>query len=231
MKSRIVEIFQSIQGEGKYVGAKQVFVRFLGCNLSCDWCDTTATGDSQQVSSEELSVEEVLSRVDEISQGCHAVSLTGGEPLLQKDFLRGLLPQLKKAGFITHLETNGVLFLEFSDLVDNVDVVAMDFKLPSSTKMSACWEEHARFLKVAVSHQKDVFVKIVVTLDTKEQDICRARDIVAREDKDTFCVLQPETTEISSPLIKKCQEFQNICLKSLSDVRIIPQVHKFINVR
>ena len=49
-KANISEIFQSIQGEGKYAGASQVFVRFFECNMHCAWCDTPhAIGDTSNV--------------------------------------------------------------------------------------------------------------------------------------------------------------------------------------
>ena len=38
--TKINEIFSSIQGEGLYIGSKQLFIRFCGCNLKCNYCDT-----------------------------------------------------------------------------------------------------------------------------------------------------------------------------------------------
>ena len=39
MKSRLLEVFSSLQGEGTHLGERQIFVRFGGCNLCCDYCD------------------------------------------------------------------------------------------------------------------------------------------------------------------------------------------------
>src|SRR5436309_2500519 len=93
-EASILEIFASRQGEGICVGDPQVFVRFGGCNLACDYCDTPEsiplkTGPS-------WSLEQVLARMDCLRRGGHrdVVSLTGGEPLIQINFLEQLVPEL-----------------------------------------------------------------------------------------------------------------------------------------
>ena len=85
------------------------------------------------------------------------MSLTGGEPLLQKDFLKGLLSLFKESRMISYLETNGILYKELQSIIDDIDIIAMDFKLPSSTKCRSFWDEHKRFLEVAL--RKEVFIK------------------------------------------------------------------------
>ncbi|MCM8763078.1 MAG: 7-carboxy-7-deazaguanine synthase QueE, partial [Candidatus Omnitrophica bacterium] len=77
MQAKIAEIFKSIQGEGIYQGREQVFVRFYGCNLKCQFCDTPLTHY------EELRPEELLNRINIFGVDYHSLSLTGGEPLLQ----------------------------------------------------------------------------------------------------------------------------------------------------
>src|SRR5271167_3237014 len=87
----ITEIFKSIQGEGTRAGVPCIFVRLTGCNLRCTWCDTAYAFHGGK----KMSVEEVLTRVDELAghcekiQGAQApvllVELTGGEPLLQEE--------------------------------------------------------------------------------------------------------------------------------------------------
>ena len=87
MNAKILEIFPSIQGEGKYVGVAQVFVRFFECSMHCSWCDTpNSIGDGKREFKEYFS-SELFDTINPLLPGCHSVSLTGGEPLLQKDFL------------------------------------------------------------------------------------------------------------------------------------------------
>jgi len=86
----VKEIFSSIQGEGLYAGEKQLFVRFCGCNLRCDFCDT----DFSREGAREFSVAELKREI--LSLEPQTVSLTGGEPLLCVSFLNELLPLDRK---------------------------------------------------------------------------------------------------------------------------------------
>ncbi len=229
MISKIIEIFSSIQGEGKYLGVQQVFVRFFECNMHCVWCDTPhSIGDTTR-RFKELNLEEVLSQIRHLYRGCRSVSLTGGEPLLQKDFIKALLPLLKNEGMPSYLETNGTCPQELSEIIDDVDIVAMDIKLPSSTECRAYWQEHADFLKIAL--EKDVFVKTVVSSKTKGEDVIRASHLVADIDPNVLFILQPNYFDMNNGVIQKCREYQILCEEKLHNVRIIPQVHKFMKVR
>jgi 7-carboxy-7-deazaguanine synthase len=96
----VVEIFESMQGEGYNTGQRMVFVRFGGCNLACPWCDTDFNNHAM------LSGSEIVSRV--VAFGVRSVLLTGGEPMIQRE-LGALLHDLKDAGFWIGIETNGLL--------------------------------------------------------------------------------------------------------------------------
>lgn len=229
MTGRISEIFQSIQGEGKYIGSRQVFVRFFGCDLHCSWCDTPASKDAGQNNFEELDVPQLFSRILGLWKDCHSVSLTGGEPLLQTAFLKELLVELKKNKMKSYLETNGILFKELQSIILDLDIISMDIKLPSSTKCRSFWFEHEQFLKIAV--QKEVFIKSVISGETTREDIELAKSLIKKIDKGVLWVLQPNAFEPGEDLINKCIEYQSICLKELCNVRIIPQIQRILNVR
>src|SRR5438552_2066329 len=109
LRAKISEVFQSIQGEGKYAGLPQVFIRFFECHMHCSWCDTPdSIGDAKR-EFRELNARELIKEVKPLIQGCHSVSLTGGEPLLQADFLQEFIPHLRKLDAGIYLETSGVL--------------------------------------------------------------------------------------------------------------------------
>jgi organic radical activating enzyme len=231
IKADVAEIFSSVQGEGIFLGARQIFVRFKQCNLACIFCDETRDGPVKKYSPLELMSE---AKFLELSSGPHhSVSLTGGEPLLHAEFLQVFLKMLVKDGMKSYLETNGTLPDELARIIDLVDIVAMDFKLPSSTGCGEFWDKHREFLKIASA--KKVFVKAVVTQDTVKDDIVKAVDIIRKTRKNIPFIIQPSTPVNSSDRIvdkDKLLKFVEIGLKNnLEGVRIIPQVHKMLNIK
>ena len=94
MTADIIEIFSSIQGEGIFLGAKQIFVRFKRCNMACAYCDEELDRKAKRYSPLELMKEVKL--LESARGPHHSVSLTGGEPLLYAEFLKSFLKILKK---------------------------------------------------------------------------------------------------------------------------------------
>jgi len=231
MKAKVLEIFSSIQGEGKYAGVKQVFVRFFECNMHCTWCDTPhSIGDTTR-QFDEYSLDELMAKVRHLWKEDHSVSITGGEPLVQAEFLQSFLPRLQQQHMPVYLETNGVLPQELSKVIDSVDIIAMDMKLPSSTKCRAYWKEHEDFLRIAVASRKDVFVKTVITSDTEKDDLHQAVNIIRKIDPNILLILQPNYFEMKNGVVRKCAMFQGMCSSDLPNVRILPQIHKFMKLR
>ncbi len=223
MKAKIAEIFESIQGEGIYTGVRQVFVRFFGCNLTCSYCDTELT------TFREYSVAGLMEALAAF-RDYHSLSLTGGEPLCQAEFLQIFLSRFKKVDNRVYLETNGTLVHELVKVLDFIDIVAMDMKLPSSGSGVPWWKVHEEFLSLA--KDKDVFVKMVVTDHTLPQDMLAARDVIRRVKPDVPVVLQPEWGGDSEALYLRMMAFQ----RDLADVGIInvhlrPQAHKLAGIR
>ena len=226
MTARIVEIFRSIQGEGKYLGVPQVFIRFAGCNLECSWCDSSHAQKATGPGLLEFEPLALWSAAEPLWTGCHSLSLTGGEPLLHVDFLEDFLRILKVEHVPVFLETNGTLPAALRRVIEDVDIVSMDMKLPSSTGCKPYWDEHVEFLRVAWG--KDVYVKAVITNTTTLEDIVK---MVQGGDPTTPLFLQPNHLDMEKGVLAKCEEFQQYCLNYLADVRIVPQMHKFMNMR
>jgi 7-cyano-7-deazaguanine synthase len=230
-KATITEVFSSIQGEGTFAGVRQIFVRFKKCNMKCDFCDTPNKETGEIFSPAQL-VRQIRS-LDKKNGVHHSVSLTGGEPLMYTEFLKKLLPSLKEAGFKIYLETNGTLPDKLRQIIGLVDIVAMDFKLPSATKDEAYWEEHLEFLKIAST--KKVLVKAVVSADTEKSDIEQAIILIKKVDVKIPFIIQPATVVKTTDKVipeNKLREFFNTALKNdIKNSRIIPQTHKILGVK
>ncbi len=119
---RISEIFFSLQGETSRVGLPTVFVRLTGCPLRCTYCDTTYAFSGGQ----SMTLAAILKEV--ASHGARYVTVTGGEPLAQKNCLP-LLRELCDAGYSVSLETGGAL--DVSGVDARVNKV-LDIKTPAS---------------------------------------------------------------------------------------------------
>lgn len=208
-KFGVVEKFVSIDGEGPTAGALSVFIRFAGCNLRCAWCDTCYAQETSDAS-EELSAAEIVSYI--ASTGVRHVTLTGGEPLLQKGMM-GLLARLDD--YQIHIETNGsVLMLPFR-LSDNIHFV-VDYKLPGSGM------EEMMNLNNFELVAKDDAVKFVIA---GHDDFVRAIEIVRKYDllyrsqvyfSTVFGSMQP------AELVELMKE------ERLNGVKLQLQMHKYI---
>ena len=115
----IVEIFHSVQGEGYHTGTPSIFIRFGGCNLSCEWCDTDFS------KWDKMSISEIMDVLNQWSS--KRIIYTGGEPAMQK--LRPLSDELHSKGYDIAIETNGTIELE-EGLVDWICVSPKDMLFP-----------------------------------------------------------------------------------------------------
>jgi organic radical activating enzyme len=250
MTAALLEIFSSVQGEGLLVGERQVFVRFVGCNLACAYCDTSAaraepptcrverspgSWDFEEITNP-LTVEDVADAVARLSKAQpglhHSVALTGGEPLLHTDFLLGLLPRLGDLGLLAYLETNGTMAAEAARLLAHLDVVCADIKLPSATGKAPVWGLHEGFLIELAAHEDPArldFAKAVVTAESTQKEIEAACRLLVGITPDMPLVLQPVTQPhegIEAPSPQHVLELQAVAKRHLRTVRVIPQTHR-----
>ncbi|TMS42671.1 MAG: 7-carboxy-7-deazaguanine synthase QueE [Methanobacterium sp.] len=233
MNTRISEIFSSIQGEGKLVGRRQVFIRFSGCNLTCNYCDTPQSRDPKQ--GECLSTDELQTRVENlITPDFHSLSLTGGEPLLHADFIREFLENYPRDAL---LETNGSLPHELKKILDLIRYASVDIKLSEHEAVSnwnGLLNSELKSINLLLKENINTYCKLVVFPSTQVDSVTFIASKIVKEVKDTSklsLIIQPE-----SPLTHwenkqdKLLEISEITGKYLN-VLVIPQVHKLLNIR
>ncbi|MBQ3834677.1 MAG: 7-carboxy-7-deazaguanine synthase QueE [Elusimicrobia bacterium] len=223
----VSEVFFSYQGEGIYAGIPQIFVRFAGCNLRCNYCDTPK---SLMVSSavkyftpQALSeyVFDVYTKNKKMFFGFKpSVSFTGGEPLVYADFLKELITKYLRNKISVYMETNGSLSKEIKKVCKYCDVVAMDIKFQSACRKDL-FKQHKEFLKIC---KNKAFIKTVITKDTTKQEFIKAVNLVSEISKKIKFVIQP--AGFDRIINKKVFEFYSTAANKLDDVRILPQLHK-----
>jgi organic radical activating enzyme len=235
-KAPIYEMFFSFQGEGPYAGLPQVFLRFAGCNLKCDYCDTSystvVSKKAKYLNSDEILKEicfiyaknkSVFKRLD-IDKP--SISVTGGEPLTHVNFLEELLPKLREKGFSVYLETNGTLPKNLKKVIKFCDVVSMDFKFASDCGENF-WKEHKEFLKVS---KNKTLVKCVITKNTKLQEITKSAELIKSISKNISLILQPSIDK-NVPAMQNLHRFYHQARKILPNVYLMVQMHKVYKIR
>lgn len=223
-KTFVKEFFVSIQGEGPYVGFKQLFIRFCKCNLACKYCDTEFLAST---GAKEYSVQELFEAVSALDlTGVHSISLTGGEPLLEVEFLKEFLPLVRPLAKI-YLETNATLPAQFEEIKDLTDIVSADIKLTSATGIKGLNDRHDEFFAACAG--KDTYTKIVFDGAITDDEITQTA--VLAEKHGLEIVLSPmmlgAKMSVGADFIT---EVHNKYLAHYDRVRVIPQVHKFIGI-
>lgn len=229
-QARISEIFSSIQGEGTRLGERHIFIRFEECHIHCTYCDELDK-QGRWMNQDEVLAETLRLNKDE---GPHSfVSLTGGEPLLYLPFLKPLMMRLKRERFRTYLETNGILWKALEEVLPWSDCIAMDMKTSSVTKEANFDEDHYRFLEIANS--KEVFVKIIVSPEISINEFENQIRIVASVNPLIPVVLVPISASAEghedAHLMQILSHLQQVGMRWLPSVRIVPRFHKILNVR
>jgi 7-carboxy-7-deazaguanine synthase len=248
---RLVEMFSSIQGEGILVGRRQIFVRTYGCNLRCTYCDSPETLKESGIPSfcriEEMpgswtfkqvpnpvSAETLTETIQTwLTEPHHSVSITGGEPLLHARFLQSWLPSVRALGLQTFLETNGLLPQHLERVLPLLDYVSMDFKAPTATGLDpkSTHETHRRFLEIAQA--VNVYGKFVITPRTTDAELDAVCETIESVNATIPLILQPvtpfgfEREPVPPARMIACHARAS---RRLSDVRVIPQTHKMMQL-
>jgi len=159
-----MEVFPTLQGEGKYTGSPSYFIRLAGCDVGCSWCDVKESWpveDHPQIKIDEL----VLGAKN---SGLPMVVVTGGEPCMYN--LEPLTTALKNEGLKIHLETSGA-----HPISGDFDWITL-----SPKKFKAC---------LPGSYLKANELKVVVV---NKHDLKWAKEQAVNVKDDTLLYLQPE---------------------------------------
>ncbi len=244
--ANLVEIFSAIQGEGAYVGERQIFLRLGGCDLRCRFCDSAHTWQPQRRGRVEMTPGErdfqpitnpvtgaqILTWLSRQAAGLRhqAVSITGGEPLLQADFLAEFLPEVTaQIPLPIYLETGGHRPQELALVLPWISIMAMDYKLPSVSGENH-HQAHQQFLAQAVQAGVEIFVKIILDQHAPTGELRKALGMIQAIDPGVLVILQPVTPRPGSPAPTPAQvlAWQKLAQEYLPRVRVIPQTHPLL---
>lgn len=212
---QIAEIFSSIHGEvnGHHQGRMVTFIRLSGCNLSCFYCDTAHTQDSNYGVC--LTIDEILTSIR--LKGNNYICITGGEPLLQD--ISVLLEHLYYEGYHISVETNGTI--DITPYFRYVESFVIDYKCPSTSN-----NLNMNLSNYKVLREKDV-IKFVISNET---DVKHAKTILEMINKVKIkAVIAFSPVALSDTSYVPVKDLYDLIRKhEIKDAVLSVQIHKLI---
>ncbi|RMH04594.1 MAG: 7-carboxy-7-deazaguanine synthase QueE [Planctomycetota bacterium] len=245
---QLEEIFLSLQGEGAEAGRPQFFLRLAGCPLRCRYCDTPASwrprpefrlvlGAEEEARPNPVPAAELLPLLERVGRA-HGVApdgltlaVTGGEPLEQADFLRAWLPSWPGPRL---LETAGIRPERLAAVLPVVDLVSLDWKLPSTLRPAAAEPESEACLAAVVAAGVRYWLKIVLTADIGPAELAAALARIERLAPAAPVFLQPATPVAGGPPPPPAERLLAWLLDHRHrrlDLRVLPQIHPALGLR
>lgn len=201
---KVVEIFDSFQGEGIYTGEPATFLRLGGCNLNCDFCDTEF--DDYKEIDVELVKECLLNHIKNHKN--KLLVITGGEPLLHYDEIKELVDllhyQIFNEGLKIQIETNG--FIRRIPIRNTTYVISPKRDIDNVFKFYKDYD--------------DAYFKFVI------EDFWDLRLVKSLQEKYNYkktVWLQPEFSQTERVV-------RLILSKNINNIRISGQLHKYMGV-
>ena len=234
MKVRLFEIFTSVEGEGILYGTKTLFVRLAGCPFTCFYCDTKESLPLD--SGTEYTIEEANQLIDsKLKNQTYKVNFTGGDPLIQHKAVALLAKHIQNKKIPTYLESSCFDIDRFNHVLPFIDIVKIEFKTKDSDFVDSKHYEKLinhtmKCLESSVKTRKITYIKIVVSSKTQPNEfgelINQIFNTISKENIDGF-IIQP-TYGISEPSLDLLLNLYDIVFPHYIDVKVVPQLHKFI---
>lgn len=233
MKVRLFEIFTSVEGEGILYGTKTLFVRLAGCPFKCFYCDTK---DSLPMNSgQEYTLEEACNLIEKnLEKNTYKVNFTGGDPLVQSEAVLEMAKFVKTKKIPTYLESSCYDSQKFLQILPYVDYIKIEFKTPESEFVdpqhySKLLENELQCLNYAIDSKKTTYIKVVISSKTELEPFKELLEKVFSIIKSEIAgfIIQP-TYGIAEPSLKQLFSFYDEVYPYYKNVRIVPQLHKFI---
>ena len=234
MKVRLFEIFTSVEGEGILYGTKTLFVRLAGCPFTCFYCDTKESLPLD--SGTEYSIEDANKLIDSnLKKQTYKVNFTGGDPLIQHEAVALLAKHIQEKKIPTYLESSCFDADRFDHVLPFIDIVKIEFKTKDSDFVDVKHYDKMightmKCLQSSVKSKKTTYIKVVVSSKTQPNEFAKLVkeifDIVSKDDLDGF-IIQP-TYGISEPSLDLLLELYDLVYPHYIDVKVVPQLHKFI---
>lgn len=225
----ILELFANIQGEGIFVGTPSLFVRFRGCNLKCDWCDTKYSWENENSNIAQYNCTDAIIFMNNIKDYRHVV-LTGGEPLLHQDELVKIIDACYDKVFT--IETNGTLrpSKELEKRMSYVGFWSVSPKLDSICDLKNIIDDVEYWAKIIKTSDRKLFdelrykqgqFKFVIRNNLDLQKLICIKEFC----NDVDIIVQPDGRR---------EDYNNACRQLAEDVikstctwaRVIPQIHR-----
>ena len=205
------EIFDSIDGEGVRTGELATFIRLAGCNLRCRYCDTSYALLGNQ--GDKMTIEQIVNKAKEI--GNRNITLTGGEPLMQKHSI-DLIDELIKNGFNVNIETNGAV--DITPLLDKDMIITLDYKTLSSGMND----------RMLLSNFEKLRERDVLKFVGNRDDLESIKEVLQTLKIKSYVYLSPIFNEIEPrELVEFLKELRDSGI-DVSKTRVQIQLHKII---